>query len=303
MRVNSELIVPTILALTLTSSSLAAQTVTGGTEDLDFNRPEAWAMKYFATVSLMSSMGAPRDLEPGSIDLGFEGGWIPHLSEDQRRVGFNGTKLEDMNKTPFFGRLRATVGLPGKFSISVGFVPPIDLGGAKPNLFAAALARPIFEPRWGRLGIRAFGQLGTIKGDFTCSEKVVAAGQDLNLNPFRCEAPSNDKATLRYLAAELSHAFTLTDPRFEPYVAVSLIYSDLKFQVDALYSGVHDRTLQLTHGVTFSVSGGVAVKLSELWRVSAELFYSPLDVVRPPETTPQNDGLLNVRGMVQYSIR
>ncbi len=289
--------------LLLATGRPQAQPLVSGTEDLDFDRPEAWAMKYFASLSLLTSMGAPKAYEPGAIMLGFEGGWVPQLNEDQRRVGFNGTKLEDLNKTPFFGRIRATVGLPSKFSVDIGYVPPIELNGAKPHFFSAALARPLAEPDWGRLGLRVLGQFGSIDGDFTCSAEDVAGGDDPDLNPFSCEAPSNDETTVRYLGFELSNAFRLGNPRIEPYVAFSVNYLDLKFQVNALYSGIRDETLQLTDGFTVSVSGGVAFYLAERWRLVGEVFYSPLGVVRPPNTDSQNDGLFNVRGLVEYRIR
>jgi hypothetical protein len=292
-----------LISLLFASNLLFSQPVISGTEDLDFDRPESWAMKYFASLSLLTSMGVPEALEPGTVQLGFEGGWVPQLSDDQRRVGFNGTKIEDLNKTSFFGRIRATIGLPRKFSITLGYVPPIELNGAKPHLFSAALGRPILEPNWGRSGVRVFGQFGTIEGDFTCSEEDVAGGDDFELNPFGCEAPSNDKNTVRHLGLELNQAFNLSDPRFEPYVAVSVNYLDLEFQVDALYSGIKDETLQLTDGFTIAVSGGLVVSLNERWSIVGEVFYSPLGVVRPPETESQSDGLFNVRGMIQYKLR
>jgi hypothetical protein len=291
-----------LLSILFASNQLFSQPVVSGTEDLDFDRPESWALKYFASLSLLTSMGVPKALEPGTVQMGFEGGWVPGLSDDERRVGFNGTKLEDLNKTSFFGRIRGTIGLPGKLSITFGYVPPIELNGAKPHLFSAALGRPIFEPDWGRSGARVFGQFGTIEGDFTCSEQDVAGGEDSELNPFGCEAPSNDKTTVRYLGFELSQAFNLNNPRFEPYVAVSVNYLDLKFQVDALYSGIRDETLQLTDGFTVAVSGGIVVSLAERWSLVGEVFYSPLGVVRPPGTESQNDGLLNVRVMIQYRL-
>ncbi len=290
-------------ALVLLTGRSHAQPVVSGTENLEFDRPESWAMKYFASVSMLTSMGAPRVHEPGAVSLGFEGGWVPRLSDDERRVGFNGTKLEDLNKTSFFGRLRATIGLPRKFSVDVGYVPPIELNGAKPHLFSAALARPLAEPDWGRLGLRVLGQLGTIEGDFTCSEEDAAAGDDPELNPFSCEAPSEDKTTVRHLGFELSNAFRLGNPRVEPYVAFAVNYLDLKFQVNALYSGIRDETLQLTDGFTVSLSGGVAFSLTERWRLVGEVFYSPLGVVRPPSTDSQNDGLFNIRGLVEYRLR
>jgi hypothetical protein len=86
-------------------------------------------------------------------------------------------------------------------------------------------------------------------------------------------------------------------------VAFSVNYLDLEFQVNALYSGIRDETLQLTDGFTVSLSGGVAFYLAERWKLVGEVFYSPLGVVRPPNTESQNDGLFNLRGFVEYRIR
>ena len=36
-----------------------AQGVIDVTEELDFDRPESWAMKYFASLSLLTGMGVP----------------------------------------------------------------------------------------------------------------------------------------------------------------------------------------------------------------------------------------------------
>src|SRR5664280_1223561 len=78
------------------ASRLAAQSPV---EHLDFDRPEAWALKYFSAVSTFTGFGPPVARKPGSVDFGLEGGWIPHLSNSQRRVGFDGTALEDLNKS------------------------------------------------------------------------------------------------------------------------------------------------------------------------------------------------------------
>jgi hypothetical protein len=64
-----------------------------------------------------------------------------------------------------------------------------------------------------------------------------------------------------------------------------------------------DRTLQLTDGVTASVTTGVGFAPSDRWYLSAELFYSWLSVNRPPGASTQNDGFLNGRFLVAYRIR
>ena len=84
-----------------------------------FDRPEAWALKYHSAVSTFTPLRPPRWREPGAVELGLEGGWIPHLSESQRCVGFEGTRVVDLNKSPFFGRPRLLVGLPDGFSAEV----------------------------------------------------------------------------------------------------------------------------------------------------------------------------------------
>lgn len=126
----------------------------GGVDRLDFDRPEAWALKYFTSVSLMTGLGTPVARRPGSIGVALEGGVVPNLGEEKRRVGFIGSKVEDLNRTSFFGRLRVDVGLPGRLTLTLGVTPPLELGGVTPELFNLALARPVLDTRAWRLGLR-----------------------------------------------------------------------------------------------------------------------------------------------------
>ncbi len=280
----------------------SAQPLLSVHQDLDFDRPEAWALKYFSSVTLLSGLGVPERLEAGSLELALEGGWIPSLSEDERRVGFYGTKVEDLNKTSVFGRPRLSVGLPAAFTLTLAWAPPIELGGAEPNLYALALGRPLVERQWWRLGARLYAQGGTVKGDFTCSEDDAAGGDDAIANPFGCERPSEDEATLRAYGAELSAAWKASE-RLEPYAALTGTYLDPEFQVDAFYSGIHDRTLQTTDGTTWAVTAGIAWARSERLRLVVEAFYSPLTLVRTPGAEEENQDLFNLRVLLGYRLR
>src|SRR5688572_7804213 len=169
-----------------------AQFVVAETETLDFGRPESWGMKYYASLAVFSGMGAPQTTAAGEVALGFEGGNVPQLSDAERRIGFNGTKLEDVNKTHLFGRLRGSVGLGRAVVLEIGYTPPIERGGARPHILGLALGRPVqLAPSW-RLGIRGHGHIGTITGDVTCGADAVAAGDDPEANPFQCARPSQD---------------------------------------------------------------------------------------------------------------
>ena len=182
-----------VMAVWLVAPGAAlAQNVIGGTEDLEFDRPESWGMKFFASLSLLTSMGVPERMGAGTIDLGFEGGFVPQLSEEQRRIGFNGTKLENLNRSRFFGRVRGHIGLSESTRLELAYLPPVDIGGIKPNLFAIGLGRPFSIAEHWQLGARGYFQFGTLEGDITCGEDEVAAGDD----PDRARTTSGKKSTV-----------------------------------------------------------------------------------------------------------
>jgi opacity protein-like surface antigen len=297
--------VPGILTLMLLASApvRAQQVVIDETETLAFDRPEAWGMKYYASLGLLTSMGAPERRAPGEVVLGFEGATVPQLSDEERRLGFNGTKLEDVNRASFFGRVRGSVGLGAGLALDLAWTPPIELDGAKPNLLAAALSRPFsLSPSW-RLGVRAYGQVGKIEADITCSADEVAGGNDLDQNPFLCVEPSQDESRQKVVGLEVVAGYD-SGGRFKPYAGVAVSYMDLEFRVNALYGGglIEDHAVQLSDGTTLAALAGVTFAPSHRWRITGEAFYSWLSITRPPATTSSNEGFFNVRFFVSYKV-
>lgn len=287
-------------ALTLLSSATSAQVLLSGTDNLDFDRPEAWAMKYFASLNLLTGFGPARASTPGSVVVGFEVDSVPSLSVAERRVGFNGTKDEDINRTSVFGRPRVAVGLPKDFTLEGSYLPPIDISGVEPDLLALALSRPLRSTRRMNTGLRLAVQHGTFSGDFTCSAREIDNGP----NDFGCEVPSNDEMTVDTASLEFSVARrTDSEASLEPYASVAVTSMDLEFQVRADYRGLNDRTRLVASGTTYSVALGVARQIKGRWRWAGEVFYSPLDVLRPPATSSGNDALLNARLLISYRAR
>jgi hypothetical protein len=187
-----------LLALLLPGPGIPAQTIYRQDELLASDRPEAWAMNYFAASSLMTSFGQTPMLTPGGWSLALDLGHIPRLGDEERRVGFSGTKLEDLNKSPVFGRLRLTVGLPGQWVGEIGYTPPVSIDGARPHgLIALAIGRPVVERGGYTLSMRAFGQVGEVRGDITCAAEL-AGVSDSGQNPFGCQAASKDRVTLNH---------------------------------------------------------------------------------------------------------
>jgi len=144
---------------------------------ISFERPEAWGLKYFAAVSLLSGLPAPPLTEAahsGSISIALEMDWLPQLDAGQQRIGFNGTAPENLDQAPIFARPVLRVGLPDKFTAVVAAPPPFELFGVRPHLLAFGLERPILERGPWTLGWRGYGQVGSVKGAYTCPNNVLA---------------------------------------------------------------------------------------------------------------------------------
>ncbi len=181
-------------------------------EDLDARRTEAWAMRWFHAIATPTAFGVAAPTEPWSFEIGLEGGSIPSLSEGERRVGFNGTKVEEIDRSALFGRPVVRLGLPGEFSISAGWVPPVDFDGVEAEIVSLALARPLWTGARGRLGAQVFYLEGEVEGDITCPQSEVDAGDDPAGNPFDCQEISNDTMSISSWGVELGYAWAATPP-------------------------------------------------------------------------------------------
>jgi hypothetical protein len=270
-------------------------------EDIAFDRPESWAMKYFASATLLTGFGPPRPLRFLQLRIGAEADWLPHVSPRQRVVGFNGTKAEDLNKLPAIGRLRITLGLPFRMSLTVSYMPPIPINGVEPNLLSLSLGMPLSLTPDFTLGVSSYGQYGFVEGAFTCPDFAVRAGADPQLNPYGCVAVSNDHVELDYFGVELSASYRIASAHgLEPYGSVAVNYMNLSFRVAARYGEVDDRTMLHTDGATFSMTAGLLFPITRRLDLASEAFYSPLTVQRPPAHSDAIEGLFNVRGLIAY---
>ena len=281
-----------------------AQDVIEIRQQLDFDEPEAWAMKYFTSASLLTSLGAVEALPAGAVELGLEAMQIPHLDREQRAVGFGGFKEEDLNRSPAWGRLRARVGLPQRFALILGWVPPAEIDGLEANLLALGIEKVLLERESWTLGLRAYGQSGDTRGDLTCT----AGGDEASPpgspeNPFGCEAPSADTVTMEYVGVELVGAYRLAGARAPTlHLGISGNRMNMEFQVDARTFGVRDRTLLLADGETVSIHGGATWDLKKATRLGLEVFYSPLSVHRQGQSR-EDDSLLHLRAQLRFRLR
>jgi hypothetical protein len=267
-------------------------------ENLASNRPEAWAMNYVAASTLMTAFGETPALAPWSWALALDLGYVPRLSEEQQRVGLRGVKLEDLNRSPVFGRLRVILGLPGEFVAELGYTPPLSLYGTQPlDLFALSIGRRVFEQDNFTLSMQVFGQHGRAQGDITCPARL-AGIEDFQQNPFGCRAPSNDHIMLNYYGIEVTPAWTVE--AWHAHASIGVVRTEFAVQVDAYTFNVHDRSRLVSRGSMPFATMGASRDLSAQWNLGVEVLYVPLRVQRQADAPSQNDSLTSVRLQLLY---
>lgn len=288
-----------LLALFLASQAAPAQTVIEDNRSLASDTPEAWAMRYFAGTTLMTSFGETARLAPWGWSIAFDLGSIPHLSDAQQRVGFGGFKNEDLNKSPVFGRLRLAVGLPGAWVAELGYTPPLEIGGSRArNVVALAVGGRLFESDAFTLSIRALGQVGKVQGDITCPARIVGVTDPLQ-NPYGCLAPSQDTFTTNYYGIDATAGWDAGEWKW--HAGAGIARTQLSVQVDALVLASRDRSRLTSDGNLPWFTIGVRHELGPRLSLAAELLYVPLDVRRPPDFSRANDPLTSVRAQLRYS--
>jgi hypothetical protein len=218
--------------LLLIGQSVCAQTVVHDDEVLASDRPEAWAMNYMAATTFMAASGDDATLAPGHWTAALEFADIPRLSATQRQVGLGGTKIEDLNKSPVFGRLRLTVGLPAGWAAEFGYTPPLLIDGIRARgMVALALGHRVLKRDDWALSARAFGQHGSVLGDITCPADI-AGVSDPSINPYGCQAASHDQVALNYYGADLIAGGGRGDWHW--HAGLGVVRTELAVQLDAL---------------------------------------------------------------------
>jgi len=295
--------------------STAAMTGGGATAGFNFNstyhvgfdRPEAWGLKYFASATLLSGLQPPEQGEGtrfGSVSVGFEVGWLPTLDAGETRIGFDGKAPEALNQAPLFARPVVRVGIGHKFSAVVAIPPPIKVFGVTPHLVAFGLERPLLERGPWTVSWRGYGQLGSVKGAFTCPSSVLAFAPGSPQNPTECVGESADVATLRYAGSEFQFAYRIPGmPKLVPHAAAGGNFIDGAFQVNAPVEDGLDRTRLWTHGGTISGTAGISYLITKRAALTVDAFYSPLFVKRGASGPASNDGSFNVRALMSYTFR
>ena len=269
-------------------------------QEVDFESPEGWAMAYTSASALNLGQTASDDLNKGNLRISAELSSIPSLSEEQQKVGFNGIKDEDLNKSPVFGRLRFSYGLNSDTFLELSWTPPFEIDGAKPeNIWGLALSRKFIKRENVDLGIRIYISKGKAEADVTCSKDVIAIEPFTPGNLSGCIDISKDKLSIDHHGIEATLVFKNFGNGFTPWLTFASTQMDPSVKVDAPLRYGQELVNINTDGTTLTYSIGIDYALDRNKNLSLATSFTPLDVNRPVELSDR-DSFWNFK--IGYSL-
>lgn len=263
-------------------------------QEVDFDSPEGWGMAFMTTSSQNLGQVPPHSVNVKDISISAELSSIPRLSKEQQKIGFGGFKDEDLNKSPAFGRIRASIGLPWDLNAEISWTPPIQINNSKPdNLWGAAVSKPIINNEKIGLGLRLFLVRGGAIASVTCSEDNLNFDLYTPQNTAGCIALSDDKLKMDHEGIEIFLSLT-NSSAILPWISLASSNLDNSVEINAPLEVGRERATVYSSGTTQTISFGFTYDFNEDWSFNASSSYTPLDV-RRPNYNSGNDNFWNVR--------
>jgi hypothetical protein len=267
-----------------------------GDETVDLDTPEGWAMAFMTSSALNLGQMPPQSVNIGDISISTEISSIPHLSKEQQKIEVEGYfKDEDLNKSPAFGRLRASVGLPWDINAEISWTPPIQINDSVPDhLWGAALSKPLFNNEKIGIGLRLFLLRGGAIASVTCSEDVINFEEVYtDENYVGCVGLSNDRLKMNHEGVEVFLSFNNSSVIL-PWISLASSNIDSSVEIDApLFAGRETSTIH-SSGSIQTLSFGFNYDVGENRRLSVSSSYTPLEVQRADDSS-DNDNFWNLR--------
>ncbi|HEV7388494.1 MAG TPA: hypothetical protein VGN73_07785 [Gemmatimonadaceae bacterium] len=244
---------------------------------------EGKLLAFYTAPIVFSMAGAPEVLPPASLRFGAEGEYIPKPDPTIEQTGACFTqKSEHTSLSPVFGRPRITVGLPFGFAFEAGYLPPVTIARATPNLFSFAISNAhhyaVGPARGTTVMARFHGTFGNVKGAITCPESQLQ--QTSPSEPCFGTNPSKDTFHPDMFGGEVAAGFAPGDGGLSFYGGLGANRIDPHFQVGFTNgNGDVDQTqVQLESPVTrAALFGGFTAVFHRILDIGAQVYSVPAD--------------------------
>lgn len=260
-----------------------------GDERFDLDTPEGWAMTFMTSSAQNLGQMPPQSVNISDISISAELSSIPRLTKEQQKVGLGGFKDEDLNKSPAFGRLRASLGLPWDINAEISWTPPFQINGSKPdNLWGAALSKPLFSNEKIGIGLRLFLLRGGVTASVTCSEDVINFEAYSDENFVGCAGLSDDRLQMNHEGVEVFLSFNNSSVIL-PWISLASSNIDSSVDIDAPLKAGRERSTIHSNGSIQTLSVGFNYALDDDWSLNLSGSYTPLDVQRQNDHSDNDD--------------
>jgi len=264
------------LGTLLVAGSLSAQ----GTCHPDTDSREADLFGHFSVPLAFSPAQAPWLYQPGTIQIGLEGTYLPDASD---RIATPttcrpGKPPENVNLLTAYPRPRIGFELGDGVLLEASWIPPVRINGVRPNLWSFALSRTVPVDRRGTMFMgRAHTTLGNLRAPITCPKKAVR--DPGNPNCFGGEV-SDDRYSPNIFGVELAFGWALSQGRIRPYLGSGYNILHPRFRVNFTDSGgILDNQkveVNLSRWVFF---GGLTFAPTPRFNISTEAYTAPSDQI------------------------
>src|SRR5437868_288208 len=244
---------------------------------------EGKLLAFYTAPIVFSMAGAPEVLPPASVRIDAEGEYIPKPDQAIEQTGACFTqKSEHTSLSPVFGRPRITLGGPFGFAVEAGYLPPVTIARATPNLFSFAVSNArhysVGPARGTTLMLRIHGTFGNVKGAITCPRSQLQ--QTSPSSPCYGTSPSKDTFHPDMFGGEIAAGFAPGDRGLSFYGGFGANRIDPHFQVgftDA-NGNVDETQVQLQNPVTrATVFGGITEVFRQIFDFGAQVYSVPAD--------------------------
>ncbi|MDG1165974.1 MAG: hypothetical protein P8P26_04680 [Porticoccaceae bacterium] len=277
------------LRLAALSTVVCFPCMTYGDQKVDLNSPEGWAMAFMTTSTQNLGQTPPQASSFKEIAISAELNSIPHLTREQQKIGFGGFKAEDLNKSPAFGRLRATIGLPWNLSAEMSWTPPVQINGSRPkSLWGAAVSSPLISSEKFAVGMRVFLLRGGVTASVTCSSDTTRFEPYTPENIVGCVGESNDNLKMDHEGVEVF--LSLNNPsELRPWVSLSSSYLDMSVAIEAQLKAGSERAFISSSGSVQTISVGLIYDINSSSSLTLASSYTPLEAQRLSKLRSRDD--------------
>jgi hypothetical protein len=248
------------------------------------NSNEAKLLAFYSVPITFSALDAPNRESAWHVELQAEVSPVPTADPSIEHASecFTASAKQHSRLTSVFARPRAILTLPFGLAIEASYIPPVQVGDAKPNLGSAAISETAALHGFGPFGssalmLRADGTIGHVRGPITCSQSSLQQSEPDSA----CfgDHPSNDTFSPTMFGLEGVYGVKSRGGRFEFFAGTGVSWLRPRFEVGFTnLDGDVDNTKVEVNLQRWSLLGGATLNLPARFALTTEVYSVPKDV-------------------------